>query len=64
MQGQSRPVRAPAFGRQVAPVKTMERLLYWVLFVVGMVLAAWLPAKSAFPELGGQVAHILMLAQK
>ena len=42
----------------------MERLLYWTLFIVGIVLAAWLPAKSAFPKLGTQVAHILMLAKK
>jgi hypothetical protein len=42
----------------------MERLLYWTLFIAGIVLAAWLPAKTAFPELGNQVAHILMFAQK
>ena len=41
----------------------MERLLYWTLFVAGMVLAAWLPVTSAYPELGRQVAHILMIAQ-
>jgi hypothetical protein len=29
---------------------TMERFLYWVLFVAGLVLAAWLPAKSAFAD--------------
>ena len=38
----------------------MERLLYWTLFVTGLVLAAWLPAQSAYPELGRQVAHLLM----
>jgi hypothetical protein len=42
----------------------MERLLYWALFIAGMVLAAWLPVKTAYPELGHQVAHMLMLAQK
>jgi len=26
----------------------MERLIYWVLFAAGLVLAAWLPAKSVF----------------
>jgi hypothetical protein len=26
----------------------MERLIYWVLFVAGLVLAGWLPAKSVF----------------
>ena len=41
----------------------MERLLYWTLFIAGMVLAAWLPAQSAYPELGKQVAHVLRLAQ-
>ncbi len=38
---------------------TMERLLFWALFIAGMGLAAWLPVKSAFPELGAQVAHIM-----
>ena len=38
----------------------MERLLYWTLFVAGVVLAAWLPAKSIYPDFGRQVAHILM----
>ncbi len=38
----------------------MERFLYWALFVTGLVLAAWLPAQSAYPELGRQVAHLLM----
>ena len=38
----------------------MERVLYWTLFVAGIVLAAWLPAQSAYPELGRQVAHFLM----
>jgi hypothetical protein len=42
----------------------MERLLFWALFVAGMGLAAWLPVQSAFPELGRQVAHVLMIAQK
>ena len=37
----------------------MERLLYWLLFVAGIVFAAWLPAKAAYPDLGRQVAHIL-----
>jgi len=41
----------------------MEKLLYWTLFVAGLVLAAWLPAKSAYPELGTRVAHFLMVAQ-
>jgi hypothetical protein len=41
----------------------MERLLYWTLFVAGMVLAAWLPVTSAYPELGRQVAHILLFQQ-
>ena len=34
----------------------MERLLYWVLFVAGLVLAAWLPAKSAFADADPQPA--------
>jgi hypothetical protein len=38
----------------------MERFFYWMLFIVGMVLAAWLPATSAYPELG-QVAARLFL---
>lgn len=41
----------------------MERLLYWTLFVAGMILAAWLPITSAYPELGRQVAQRLMIAQ-
>jgi hypothetical protein len=41
----------------------MERLLFWTLFVAGMALAAWLPAQSAFPELGRQAAHYLTVAQ-
>ena len=40
----------------------MERLLYWTLFVAGVVLAAWLPVTSAYPELGRQVAQILLFA--
>ena len=40
----------------------MERLLYWTLFVAGMVLAAWLPVTSAYPELGRQVAQSLLFA--
>jgi hypothetical protein len=42
----------------------MERWVFWVLFVAGMGLAAWLPAQSALPELGRQAAHVLMVAQK
>jgi uncharacterized membrane protein YesL len=38
----------------------MERLLYWTLFVAGVVLAAWLPATSAYPDLSRQVAHMLV----
>jgi len=30
----------------------MERLLYWALFIVGIVLAAWLPIKTAYPDAG------------
>jgi hypothetical protein len=41
---------------------TMERVLFWALFVVGMGLAAWLPVQSAFPELGRHLAHVLMIA--
>jgi len=37
----------------------MERLSYWTLFVVGMVLAAWLPAQSAFPQLSAQILQML-----
>jgi hypothetical protein len=40
----------------------MERLLYWILFVIGLVLAAWLPAASAYPELGRAAAHLFMRA--
>ena len=38
----------------------MERLLFWLLFVAGVVLAAWLPATSAYPDLGHKVAHVLL----
>jgi hypothetical protein len=38
----------------------MERFLYWTLFIAGVVLAAWLPMKSAYPDAGRQVAHLLM----
>ena len=37
----------------------MERLSYWTLFVAGMVLAAWLPAKTAFPQLSAQILQLL-----
>ena len=37
----------------------MERLWYWTLFVAGLVLAAWLPARSAFPQLSVQILHLL-----
>ena len=37
----------------------MERLSYWTLFVVGLVLAAWLPAKTAFPHLSAQILQLL-----
>ena len=49
-----------AASQEVGSSIAMERLLYWTLFVAGVVLAAWLPAKSAYPDLGRQVAHILM----
>jgi 4-hydroxybenzoate polyprenyltransferase len=39
----------------------LERWLYWTLFVAGLALAAWLPAQSAFPELGKQLAHLLTI---
>ena len=37
----------------------MERLSYWALFVAGLVLAAWLPVKSAFPQLSAQILQLL-----
>ena len=37
----------------------LERLLYWTLFVVGLVLAAWLPAKNVFPQLSAQIMQVL-----
>ncbi len=37
----------------------MERLSFWTLFVAGLVLAAWLPAKSAFPRLSAQILQLL-----
>ena len=40
----------------------MERLIYWTLFATGVVLAAWLPVKSVYPELGRVVAHLLLRA--
>ena len=40
----------------------MERILYWTLFAGGLLLAAWLPVTSAYPELGRQIAHVLMSA--
>lgn len=40
----------------------MERLIFWILFVAGVVLAAWLPATSAYPDLGQRAAHILLRA--
>ena len=40
----------------------MERLIYWTLFAAGVVLAAWLPAKSVYPELGRVVAHRVAVA--
>jgi hypothetical protein len=42
----------------------MERLLFWALFVAGMGLAAWLPLKSEFPDLGARIAHMTMVARK
>jgi hypothetical protein len=35
----------------------MERLLFWVLFVVSVVLAAWLPVTSAYPQLEMQIVQ-------
>lgn len=35
----------------------MERLLYWLLFVLTVVLAAWVPVTSAYPQLETQMAH-------
>lgn len=40
----------------------MERILYWTLFAAGLVFAAWLPVTSAYPDLGRQIAHVLMIA--
>ena len=37
----------------------MERLWYWALFVVGIILAAWLPAKSVYPQLSAQILQLL-----
>lgn len=38
----------------------MERFVFWLLFVAGVVLAAWVPASSAYPSLGHHVAHMLL----
>ena len=40
----------------------MERILYWTLFAAGLALAAWLPVASAYPDLGRQIAHVLLIA--
>lgn len=37
----------------------MERFIFWLLFVAGVALAAWVPATSVYPDLGQQVAHLL-----
>ena len=36
----------------------MERLLYW-MFVVSLILAAWLPARSVFPQLSTRIVQML-----
>ena len=35
----------------------MERLLFWLVFVLSVALAAWLPVTSAYPQLESQFAH-------
>jgi hypothetical protein len=37
----------------------MERLLYWTLFAVSVVLAAWLPVNSAYPQWETRIAQLL-----
>jgi len=37
----------------------MERLAYWTLFVASVVLAAWLPVQSAYPQLETKIAQLL-----
>ena len=37
----------------------MEWLLYGMLFVVSLILAAWLPARSVFPRLSAQIVQML-----
>jgi len=51
-------MRAPAANQVIDG--PMERFIFWALFVAGVVLAAWVPASSAYPDLGRQVGHILL----
>lgn len=51
--------QGPQAGKQVVRAAVMERLLYWTLFVAGLVLAAWLPAKSMFPQPSAQIMQVL-----
>ena len=60
MQGRSRQMSAAV--RPEVEANNVERLIYWTLFAAGVVLAAWLPAKSVYPELGRVVAHLLLRA--
>ena len=41
----------------------MERLLYWTMFVIAMVLAAWLPMTSAFPQLEARLVHFIAVTR-
>ena len=36
----------------------MERVLYWTLFVAGIVIAAWVPANSVYPQLSAQIVQM------
>lgn len=51
--------QGPQAGEQVVRAAVLERLLYWTLFVAGLVLAAWLPAKKVFSQLGAQIMQVL-----
>ena len=41
----------------------MERLLYWSLFALGVVLAAWLPVTSEFPQLEARLVQLLTVTR-
>ena len=42
----------------------MERFLYWCLFLLGIVLAAWVPVASAYPHLEARLVEFLMVTTR